>query len=69
VIAPDAQWLTIEQARVIPQCGAKLLRREIKAGRLRAARLGLRRDIRIHRDWLQEWLQKCATPTPIETRK
>lgn len=60
-------WLTIDEARAVAKCGARLLYREIRAGRLRAARVGGRRDIRIHRDWISEWL--LASATPIEVRR
>lgn len=63
-----SDWLTVEQARQIAQCGVKLLYREVKVGRLRAARLGGRRDLRIHRTWIDEWLMRCATPTEISRR-
>jgi excisionase family DNA binding protein len=58
-------WLTVEQARQIAQCGAKLIYREIRAGRLRAARIGNRRDLRIHRGWIDEWLEASARPVEI----
>lgn len=58
----ESPWLKVEQARRVAQCGAKLLYREIKAGRLRAARLGGRRDIRIHRQWIDEWLSNLEHP-------
>ena len=58
-------WLTVKQARTITQCGAKVLYNEIKAGRLRAARIGLRRDIRIHKDWIAEWLVNCSAPVEV----
>jgi excisionase family DNA binding protein len=58
-------WLTVEQARDIAQCGPKLLYREIRAGRLRAARIGGRRDLRIHRDWIDEWLTRSAEPVEV----
>lgn len=68
-MAPDAvsPWLTLGQAAEIAQCGTRLLRREIKAGRLRAARIGLRRDIRIHETWITEWLERCATPVEVRS--
>ncbi len=62
-------WLTVKQARRTAQCGAKLLYREIKAGRLRAARIGGRRDLRIHQTWVDEWLTRCATPVEITPRR
>jgi excisionase family DNA binding protein len=65
--APEAAspWLTLAEACQVAQCGPKLLRREIKAGRLRAARIGGRRDIRVHRDWIDAWLQASAQPIEI----
>lgn len=70
---PDAPavspWLTIEEARREVKCGAKLLYREIRAKRLRAARLcGRSGAIRIHRDWVREWLERCATPIEVVRR-
>jgi excisionase family DNA binding protein len=63
---PETPWLTVEQARQIAQCGVKLLYREIRIGRLRAARIGNRRDLRIHRDWIDAWLE--ASAKSIEVR-
>lgn len=50
-------WLTAAQAARVAQVGLKTIYREIRAGRLRAARIGQRRDIRIHRDWIGLWLE------------
>ncbi len=44
-------WLTVKEASRRAKCGAKLIYREIKARRLRAARIGNRRDLRIHIEW------------------
>ena len=55
-------WRTVEQAGKSAQCGAKTIYKEIKAGRLRAARLGGRRAIRIHQDWIDEWLTSLELP-------
>ena len=64
-----SEWLTIKQARQIAQCGPKLLYREIKAGRLRAARIGGRRDLRVHRNWINAWLEASSTPVEIRPRR
>jgi excisionase family DNA binding protein len=58
----ESPWLTVKEAATTAKCGAKLIYREIKAGRLRAARIGNRRDLRIHRDWIDDWLERSATP-------
>lgn len=62
---PDTVWLTVEQARAVIQCGSKLVYREIRAGRLRASRIGGRRDLRIHRDWIDQYLTHCADPVEV----
>jgi excisionase family DNA binding protein len=54
--ATTSPWLTVEGAAVYAQCGKKLLYREINAGRLRAARVGGRRDLRLLAAWVDEWL-------------
>ena len=62
----NSPWLTVTEACDIAKVGPKTIYREVKAGRLRAARIGDRRDIRIHRDWIDAWL--AASAEPIEIR-
>jgi excisionase family DNA binding protein len=64
---PETEWRTVKQACAIAQCGPKQLYREIAAGRLRAARIGGRRDLRIHRRWIDQWLEQAATPVEVAT--
>jgi excisionase family DNA binding protein len=61
----NSPWLTVTEVCEVAKCGAKLVYREIKAGRLRAAHIGGRRDIRVHRDWIDEYLNRCATPIEV----
>ena len=61
----ESPWLTIKEACPRAKCSAKLLYREIKAERLRAARIGNRRDLRIHRDWIDQWLEASAKPIEV----
>jgi excisionase family DNA binding protein len=63
----ESQWLTAEEARLVAKVGLKTVYREVAAGRLRAARIGGRRDLRIHIDWIHAWL--IASSTPIEVVK
>lgn len=65
----ETPWLTIPEARTIARCGAKLLYAEIAAGRLRAARIGGKRAIRVHIDWLNDWLVAASTPVPVLVRR
>ena len=62
----DATWLTVEQAALRAQVGVKTVYREVRAGRLRAARIGGRRELRFLAEWVDAWLM--AASTPIEVR-
>ena len=53
-------WFRVNEAAAYARCGRKLLYREIAAGRLRAARIGGRREIRTRREWLDAWLEATA---------
>ncbi len=57
---PPSPWLRISQAAQYAQTGTKLLYREIQAGRLKARRLGGRREIRTRVEWLDEWIEASA---------
>lgn len=62
-------WLTTEDVRHVAKVGLKLVYREIHAGRLRAARIGGRRGpLRIHRSWIDQWLEAAATPVEVGRR-
>lgn len=60
-------WLTVKQAAARAQVGPKLIYREVAASRLRAARIGGRRDLRCLPEWVDEWLK--ASSTPIEVKR
>ena len=54
-------WMTIGEAARYARCGSKTLYREVRRGSLKAARVGGRRAIRVRREWLDRWLEDCAT--------
>ena len=58
-------WLTVKEAASVARVGQKLIYRECAAGRLRHARIGFRRDIRIRREWVDEYLERCAEPIEV----
>ena len=60
-------WLTHRQGGKYVQANEATLRREIQRGRLRHARIGGRKSIRLRRSWLDAWLEE--TSTPIEVRQ
>jgi excisionase family DNA binding protein len=58
-------WLTVKQMAEYSQFSVQTIYGEIRAGRLRAARIGGRREIRGRHKWCDEWLEACATPVEI----
>lgn len=57
----DSPWLTVEEAAQRARCGIKLIYREVRAGRLQAARVGGRRELRLLGEWVDEWLVHHTT--------
>ena len=58
-------WKTADQAAARAQVGVKLIYREAKAGRLRAAYVGGRRQLRFLDRWIDEWLESTAEPVEV----
>jgi excisionase family DNA binding protein len=54
-------WLTVNEAAERARCGVKLIYREVEAKRLKAARLGGRRELRILPEWIDQWLLAQTT--------
>ena len=54
-------WLTVKDAARRARCGPKLIYREVQAKRLRAARLGGRRELRFLAEWIDAWLITYST--------
>ena len=53
-------WLTVAQAAEYIQTGPKIIYAAIKAGHLKAAHIGGRRDIRLRREWLDAYVEGLA---------
>ncbi len=60
-LGAPSPWLTVREAAARARCGAKLIYREVRAGRLRAARVGGRRELRFLDAWVDEWLMNHLT--------
>lgn len=54
-------WLTVDEAADRARCGPKLIYREVRAGRLKAARVGGRRELRLLVEWIDTWLRAATT--------
>lgn len=55
-------WMTAEDAAAYVKRGKRFLLGEIKAGRLRAARIGGRGEILTRREWCDAWVEHLAKP-------
>ena len=54
-------WLTVTDAAARARCGPKLIYREVRAQRLRAVKMGGRRELRLRPEWIDAWLIASAT--------
>ena len=63
--ANASPWLTVEEAAQRARCGVKTIYREVHAKRLRAARVGGSRELRLLPEWIDEWLLETTTPRPV----
>ncbi len=61
----SSPWLTVTEAADRARCGVRLIYREVRASRLRAARVGGRRELRIRAEWIDTWLDAYTTPQEI----
>jgi excisionase family DNA binding protein len=59
----DQPWLTASEAARRARCGVKVIYGEVKRGRLKAARVGGRRELRFLAEWVDAWL--LATTTAV----
>ena len=55
-------WLTVREAAQHARCGTRSIYTAVHSGKLRAARLGGRREIRLLAEWVDAWLLATSTP-------
>jgi excisionase family DNA binding protein len=60
-------WLTVVEAAQRARCGVKTVYREVQAGRLRAARIGGRRELRLRPEWVDAWLEQASAVVMVGT--
>ena len=61
-------WLVTKEAAARARVGPKTVFREVHAGRLKAARVGGRRELRFRPAWVDQWLEERSTPVVINSR-
>lgn len=57
----SSPWLDAGQGASYARVSRKLLYRAIRSGRLRAARVGGRRQVRLRREWLDAFIEGQVT--------
>ena len=57
-----AEWLTVEEAAQHARCGKRSIYLGVQQGKLRAARLGGRRELRFLTEWIDAWLLASSRP-------
>jgi excisionase family DNA binding protein len=65
--SPDRSpvWLTVKQAATRAQVSPDTIYYEVRAGRLQAARIGGRRQLRFREEYIDRWLEASATPVEV----
>jgi excisionase family DNA binding protein len=53
--------LTVEELMAVGPFGKRTIYRAVREGRLRAARINARGDMRFRREWVRDWLESCAS--------
>ena len=56
------EWLTVNEAAGHARCGVRSIYLAVQQGKLRAAKLGGRRELRFTREWIDAWLLASSTP-------
>lgn len=59
------RWLTTTEAAKIVKVSTRVIYHAVKRGKLRAAKIDGRGDLRFRRQWIDEWVESCTTPLEI----
>jgi excisionase family DNA binding protein len=58
-------WLTVREAAARAKCGDRSIYKGVRSGKLRAARLGGRRELRLLPEWVDAWLIATCAPVVV----
>jgi excisionase family DNA binding protein len=67
-IMTNEKWHTVDEAAQHARCGKRSIYLAVQQGKLRAARLGGRRELRFLVEWLDAWLLASSTPEIVNPR-
>lgn len=68
-MSAETPWLNLAEASAYARRGRRFLAREVKAGRLKAAVVGGRRELLFKREFIDQWLEDQATPIVMPLRR
>lgn len=63
---PRPTWLKLAGAAAHADVGRRQIYGAVRSGRLRAARVGGRSELRFRREWIDQWLESQAEPVEIK---
>lgn len=63
----DTPWLDVVEGAAYAKVSRKLIYRAIRGGRLKAARVGGRRQVRLRKEWLDAFIE-AQVGSDAETR-
>ena len=63
-----SEWLTLRRAAMRAAVSEATIKREVRRGCIRAARVGGRRCLRFRAEWIDAWLDASATQLKHEAR-
>jgi excisionase family DNA binding protein len=64
-IPTPTPWRTVSQGATRALVGPRTIYNEVRAGRLRAARVGGRRELRFKDEWIDAWLEQTSEPLEV----
>ena len=65
----SSPWMTLAEGANYAKRGRRSLRNEVKAGRLRAAVCGGRRELLFRAEWIDQWLEDQSMPVMVPRRR
>jgi hypothetical protein len=69
MLPTDSPWRSAEAAGKRINKGKRFVQREIRLGRMRGARIGGRGEYLTQDAWIDEWVEKHASPLVVPLRR
>jgi Helix-turn-helix domain len=60
-------WLDVREAAARAKCGTRSIYSAVQTGKLQAAKLGGRKELRFLTEWIDAWLLGASTPVLVNS--